>query len=127
MRSLTAFIALVGLFAIVTTSARGAAVDPGLGGGILTGDPYRSLEDSLARELSKSIGPADRWEVKLARTGNQLLEGRFSRLDIHGVNIRTPAGLVVSDVALTLENVKMDLQSGFIEDVGNGLFTGRLD
>lgn len=97
-----------------------------LGDLLLTGDIYPALEGHLARELGKSVGPADRWEVRLSRTGNDLPNGRISRVDLNGTNVRTPEGLVVGGVTITIDDLKMNLESGYIEDIGGASFMGRL-
>src|SRR5437870_11769840 len=70
---------------------------PELGKMTLGGDIYSSLEEMLARELSKRLAPADKWEVKIAREGNDLTAGKFSHVEIHGVNVKVPNGLQIDD------------------------------
>ena len=56
-----------------------------LGKLLLGGDIYTSLEEMLARELPKRVAPADKWDVKIARDGNDLSAGKLSHVEVHGV------------------------------------------
>jgi len=99
---------------------------PEIGRLFLGGDIYSSLEEMLARELPKRVAPADRWEVKIARDGNDLPAGKFRHVEIKGVNVRAPDGLLVSEATLTLDNLKVDMASGSVQVLGDCLFQGKL-
>src|SRR5262249_6003189 len=90
-----------------------------------SGDIYGSLEQLLAQELQKRVADADKWEVKLSRDGNDLSAIRIAKVDVQGTNVRTRDGLVISQAALTLENLRYDMEKRTIAEVGNSLFVGR--
>src|SRR5438105_14023858 len=85
---------------------------PELGKLLLGGDIYASLEEMLVRELPKRVAPADKWDVKIARDGNDLGAGKFKHVEVHGVNVRAPNGMTIDDATVTLENVKVDTATG---------------
>lgn len=90
-----------------------------------SGDIYASMEQLLAQELQKRVAEADKWEVKLSRDGNDLAAIRLARVEVQGTNVRTRDGLVISQAALTLDNLRYDMEKRSIAEVGNSLFVGR--
>ncbi len=102
-----------------------------LGGGfgkVVAGDELiPALETTLALELPKRVAEAEKWEVKISREGNNLLAGKIGHLEVRGVNVRTRDGMVLPEVALSIDNLKLDLRNKTISEVGESRLVGRLD
>jgi len=84
------------------------------------------LEGVLVSELNKRVAEAEKWEVKLSRTGNDLKAGRLAQIDVRGQNIRLRDGLAIEDATLMIKNMKFDLKEQAILEVGDSLFTGKI-
>jgi hypothetical protein len=97
--------------------------------GRLLGNPefFPALEGFLAGEVAKRVAPADAWEVKLAREGNDLAAGKLKRIEVRGTNIKTPDGLVIPSASLLLEDLVINLKPAGLKEIGNNRLTVRLD
>lgn len=80
----------------------------------------------IRRELTRRVGPAG-WEVRLTATPRELEAGRLRAATARGRHLRTRGGLVISDLALGLQNLRIDPASGSLEEVGGNLLTIGLD
>lgn len=84
------------------------------------------LEGVLVTELNKRVAEAEKWEVRLSRTGNDLKVGRIAQIDVKGLNIRLRDGLAIDEASLMIKNMKFDLKEQAILEVGDSLFTGKI-
>ena len=86
-------------------------------------DAFSLAESVLQRELPNRVGPADEYEVKFDRSGSNIAKGIISRVDVAGINVRTSDGLVIPELDLHLEDVKLGLKSRGIDKVGKSDFS----
>src|SRR5438067_13874658 len=110
----------------VTSGQAKPGPKPELGKLLLGGDIYQSLEEMLVRELTKRVAPADKWEVKIARDGNDLGAGKFRHVEVHGVNVHAPNGMTIDDATVTLDNLKVDSASGAAQVLGDTRLVAKL-
>lgn len=90
------------------------------------GDSLGLVESILEREMPRHVGPAKRYEVRLGRTGNDLARGKLSSVDISGFDVRTQDGLVIPEMDMHLEGVKLGLSARKLESVSKSLFSASL-
>ncbi len=84
------------------------------------------LETTLAAELTRRVATAERWEVQVTASEDELLAGQVRRGEVRGVRVRTRDGLVIAAVSLTLDNVRLEA-GGDIREVERNLLIARLD
>lgn len=96
----------------------------GRSGGKLDG--FALAESILKSELPRRVGPAARYDVKLDRAGSDLAKGRFSRVSVLGIDVRTSDGLTIPKMDLSLQDVRLGLSSRSIDTVGKSDFTAGL-
>ena len=90
------------------------------------GASLRLVESILEKELPRHVGPAQRYEVRLGRSGNDLRRGFLSQVDVTGFDVRTDDGLVIPKMEMKLEGVRVGLGSRTLEGVGKSLFSASL-
>jgi hypothetical protein len=120
--------------ALSVVAAPARAIDPkDLGidlGTILGGAKGRGsmglLESIIERELPRRVGPARRYDVRLGSEGTDLARGLLGSVDVTGVDVRTKDGLVIPDMSLHMEGVKVGLGSRSLESVARSAFSAAL-
>src|SRR5207237_8038354 len=63
---------------------------------------------------------------KTARDGNDLGAGKVSHVEVHGVNVKAPNGLLIDEGTITLDNVKVDMASGSAQVLGDSRIAAKL-
>jgi hypothetical protein len=89
-------------------------------------NPFRAVERAIERELPGRIGPAERYEARVSRSGANLVSGRIPWVEIRGVNLRTADGLQINDLRVRLEGVEFDRGSRSISAVAGSRFTAGI-
>lgn len=98
-----------------------------LGGEKKGGSGGMSLaERILESELPRRVGPARSYDVRLGRSGTDLLRGRLGSVDVTGLDVRTEDGLTIPQMDLHLEDVRLGLASRTLDSVGKSDFTAAL-
>jgi hypothetical protein len=85
-----------------------------------------SLQKLLADEFARRVATADRWEVKLSPAGSDLAAGKISGIQVRGINVRTPDGLLIPEVTLSVQNLQVSLENGSFTASAGSRFTARL-
>lgn len=81
-------------------------------------DPFEVAEDAIEDYLISSIGPADRYDVRISRGGGTRLgRGYLSRVWIRGWNIKVIGGLVLKNATAELQGVQVDLRQKRLKDL----------
>jgi len=79
---------------------------------------YSKIRNSIRTLAEKELGPADRYDVDTSHdNADKLLDGRISRVDVHGVNVRPAPGYVLDEVFVSARNVHVNRQKKTIESV----------
>jgi len=99
--------------ALLATSCRGA-------------NPFRKVERGIARELTTRIGPAERYEVRVSRSGGNLVAGRIPWVEVRGIKVRAANVLTVEEVKVRLDGVRFDREKRAITEVEDSRFTASL-
>lgn len=87
-------------------------------------DPTVLLQRQLKELLTKTVGPAENWEVKFLAPASTRAAG--VNLEIHGSGIRTEAGLLVSQARVELRGVTFNPADGTIERLDTCRFEASL-
>ena len=90
------------------------------------GGSFGLVERILESELPKRVGPARKYEVRLDRKGMDLARGRLGKVDVTGLDVQTDDGLVIPQLGLQMEDVKLALASRSLESVAKSLFSASL-
>jgi hypothetical protein len=88
--------------------------------------PFRAIERSVRDEMPRVIGPADRYEVVVSRSGGGLVAGRIPWINIRGQNVRAIEGLTIDDLEVRLEDVRFSRSSRTVQEIGLTHFEARL-
>jgi hypothetical protein len=86
-------------------------------------DTLGLAERILESELPRHVGPAQKYQVRIGRDGNDLLRGRFGQVDVTGIDVKTSDGLVIPKMDLTLHDVQLNLLNRSLDSVGRSLFS----
>lgn len=98
-----------------------------LGGGKKGDSGSLSLaERILESELPRRVGPAKSYDVRLGRSGTDLLRGKLGSADVTGIDVRTQDGLVIPQMDLHLEDVRLGIASRTLDSVGKSDFSAAL-
>lgn len=82
------------------------------------------VQDQLKELLTKTVGPAESWEVKFTAPASTRGEGL--NLEIRGSGIKTEAGLVVSQARVEMREVAFNPLDGTIDRLGACRFEATL-
>jgi hypothetical protein len=88
--------------------------------------PFRAVEHSIQAELPRMIGPADRYQVSVSRSGGSLLAGRIPWVEIEGRNVRAIEGLNLDRLHVRLEEVRFRRSDHTVEEIGQTRFEAGL-
>jgi hypothetical protein len=89
-------------------------------------NPFRAVERSIEAELPRLIGPADRYQVAVSRSGSNLVAGRIPWIEIHGRNVRAIEGLTMDELEVRLEGVRFDRGDRTVEEIARSRFAARI-
>jgi hypothetical protein len=98
----------------------------GLNSGCGGASPFRAVERSIQEKLPGLVGPADRYDVSVSRSGGNLIAGRIAWVNIHGRNVRAIEGLNLDDLDVRLEEVRFSRASRTVQEIGRTQFEARL-
>jgi hypothetical protein len=95
-------------------------------GGCGRANPFRAVERSIQAELPRLIGPADRYQVTVSRSGGNLIAGRIPWIDIRGSNVRAIEGLNLDELEVRLEGVRFDRGDRSVREIEQSRFAARI-
>lgn len=98
-----------------------------LTGGCGSLSPNRKAEHKIADALPELIGPAKHYDVKVDGDAFALARGRARRITVHGVDVQATPDLTLTTLDFTAENVRFDMKTRQIDNVGSTKFTGTFD
>lgn len=88
--------------------------------------PFRSIERSIQARLPRLIGPADRYQVTVSRSGAGLIAGRIPWIEIQGRNVRAIEGLTLDELEVRLEDVRFNRADRSVREIGQATFQARI-
>ena len=88
--------------------------------------PFRAIERAIRDKLPSLLGPADRYEVAVSRSGGGLIAGRIPWINIQGRNVRAIEGLTLDDLDVRLEDVHFSRTSRTVQEIGLTRFEAHL-
>lgn len=97
-----------------------------IGGSGCGGKPFRRTERSIQARLSTVIGPADHYEVRLSRSTAGALRGRLRWLEIRGEKVEVVKDLKLDELAIRLEDVRFNRESGRLQEIGRAQFVAGI-
>src|SRR5947209_7442539 len=89
--------------------------------------PFRAIERSVQAQLPRLIGPADRYEVKVSRSGGSLIAGQIPWIEIHGRNVRAIEGLNMDELEVRLEGVRFNRVDRSVREIAATHFEERIN
>jgi hypothetical protein len=72
------------------------------------------------------IGPADRYEVTVSRSGGSLIAGQIPWIEIHGRNVRAIEGLNLDELQVRLEGVRFNRSDRRVTEIAQSRFTAGI-
>jgi hypothetical protein len=123
-------LALAGAAGAATGPAQAGAVghlsaaSAGLRAGTETAPPeiptelLARVEALIEQELQRRVAPADRWEVHLEASLEELKAGRLPSVEAHAFNIRLPEGEVIAEADLKVSEVQLNLAADAVTATG---------
>lgn len=73
----------------------------------------------IAEELARRFAPADRWEIFITASPEELATGYLPKLEARATNLRLPAGEVIAVVGITIEEVRLLLDEQKVDSTGH--------
>lgn len=89
-------------------------------------DLLARVEALVERELQRRVAPADRWEVHIETSLEELKAGRLPSVEAHAFNIRLPEGEVIAEADLKVSKVQLNLAGDAVTATGDIDFLVRL-
>src|SRR5438445_286434 len=89
-------------------------------------DPFRAIERSIQAELPRMIGPADRYEVTVSRSGGRLIAGHIPWIEIRGRNVRAIEGLILDELQVRLEGVRFNRSDRRVTEIAQTQFSAGI-
>lgn len=88
---------------------------------------YSKVRGTIREVVTKQLGPADRYDVETSHDSlSRLRAGRIAHVNVHGVNVRTNAGIPLDEVFLSANNVVVDRKAKRVESAEDASFTAYL-
>jgi hypothetical protein len=96
-------------------------------GGCAPPGTYSKVRGIVRDVVTRDLGPADKYDVDVSRDSvSNLRAGRLSSVKVHGVNVRTHAGIVLDEVFLSADDVVVDRKAKRVKSARDASFTAYL-
>jgi hypothetical protein len=88
---------------------------------------YKKVRNIVRSVVERDLGPADKYDVSTSRDSlSALRRGEISEVEVHGLNVRTNAGITLDEVFLTAHNVVVDRSAKRVKSARDASFTAFL-
>lgn len=107
------FVACSLLFALVLT---------GCGGGGIR----HKVEKGIAKGMEQKLGPAKSYNVKISGPTMALVSGKLKSIEITGLDVKTPQGILVQRLQVNVEDLEVDVATEEIKRCGGTTYRATL-
>ncbi len=98
-----------------------ACVLSGCGGGI-----RHKIEKGIAKGMEQKLGPAKSYSVKITGPTMALVSGKLRGIEITGLDVKTPQGIVVQRLNVNVQNLEVDVSTEQIKKCGGTTYSATL-
>jgi hypothetical protein len=110
--------ALAGVLAGLPAGAARAAGYPGEPPAAVQPPAGQAMEEALRAALQSRFGTVERWEFNVTGTPEERAAGRLPAVEVTGYNWRLPRGMVIAELALSIQDAQLDLEAGGLKSAG---------